>query len=56
MDETAFWPEMLCETAIVPSQRLAGLNKEAGDLFAIFAASQLTVKGVKAGAEEFVIS
>jgi four helix bundle protein len=56
MDETVFWLEMLCETSIVPAQRLASLSKEAGELFAIFAASQLTVKGVNAEAEEFVNS
>jgi four helix bundle protein len=56
MDETVFWLEMLCETGIVPAQRLASISKEAGELFAIFAASQLTVKGVNAEAQEFVNS
>ena len=56
MDETVFWLEMLSETAIVPAQRLTSMNKEAGELFAIFTASQLTVKGVNTDAEEFVNS
>ena len=56
IDETVFWLEMLFETSIVPAQRLTSLSKEAGELFAIFAASQLTVKGVNTEAEEFVNS
>ena len=56
MDETVFWLEMLCEARIVPAQRLTSLSKEAGELFAIFTASQLTVKGVNTEAEEFVNS
>jgi four helix bundle protein len=56
MDETVFWLEMLSDTGIVPVQRLTSLNKEAGELFAIFTASQLTVKGVNTEAEEFVHS
>jgi len=56
MDETVFWLEMLCEASIVPAQRLTSLSKEAGELFAIFTASQLTVKGVNTEAEEFVNS
>jgi four helix bundle protein len=56
MDETVFWLEMLAETGIVPAQRLTSLNKEAGELFAIFTASQLTAKGVNTEADEFVNS
>lgn len=53
-DESVFWLEMLSEAGIVPVQRLTALNKEAGELFAIFTASQLTVKGVNTEPEEFV--
>jgi four helix bundle protein len=56
IDETVFWLEMLAETGIVPLQRLMTINKEAGELFAIFTASQLTAKGVSTNAAEFVNS
>ncbi len=56
IDETVFWLEMLAETGIVPIQQLANINKESGELFAIFTASQLTAKGVTTEVEEFVNS
>jgi len=41
-DETVFWLEMLADSGIVKSDRLAGLLAEANELLAIFAASQRT--------------
>lgn len=43
-DETVFWLELLCETGILPAQRLTDLLKEANELLAIFAASQYTAR------------
>jgi hypothetical protein len=43
-DETVFWLELLCETAIVPKRRLEKLLLEANELLAIFAASQRTAR------------
>ncbi len=44
IDETVFWLDMLVACEIVPKSRLSSLEKEAGELFAIFTASQLTAK------------
>jgi len=41
-DETVFWLEMLADSGIVKSDRLAGLIAEANELLAILAASQRT--------------
>lgn len=43
-DESVFWLEMLADTNILPSARLSDLTREANELLAIFAASQLTSK------------
>ena len=44
-DETVFWLDLLTDAGIVRPSRMAALLKEANELLAIFAASQLTVKG-----------
>ncbi len=44
-DETVFWLEMLVESEIVKQERMDGLQKEANELLAIFAASQRTARG-----------
>ena len=41
-DETALWLELLGESNLVPSRRLAKLLEEANDLTAIMAASRKT--------------
>ena len=46
-DETVFWIDLLGATAILPAQKLGVMAKEADELLAIFAASQLTAKGLK---------
>jgi four helix bundle protein len=43
-DESVFWLEMLADTNIMPASRLVALTREANELLAIFAASQLTAK------------
>jgi four helix bundle protein len=43
-DETVFWLDLLTDAGIVRPSRMAALLKEANELLAIFAASQLTVK------------
>jgi four helix bundle protein len=43
-DETQFWLELLVDAEIMPKQRLSGLLLEAGELTAIFSASQRTAK------------
>ncbi|MGC9970275.1 MAG: four helix bundle protein [Bryobacteraceae bacterium] len=43
-DETVFWLDLLTDTGIVRPSRMEALLKEANELLAIFAASQLTVK------------
>jgi four helix bundle protein len=43
-DEVVFWLELIAEGHLVPSSRLADLQKEANELLAIFAASQHTAK------------
>ena len=43
-DENAFWLEMFVDTNILPARRLAELTREANELLAIFAASQITAK------------
>jgi four helix bundle protein len=47
IDETVLWLELLVESGILPEARLAPLQQEANELFAIFVASQLTAKGVR---------
>lgn len=44
MDETLFWIELLVDASIVPAKRMQALILEAGELLAIFAASQRTAK------------
>ena len=44
-DESVFWLEMLVESEAVRPERMDGLLKEAGELLAIFAASQRTARG-----------
>ncbi len=43
-DETVFWLEVLQEAKMAVGQEVASLTREAGELPAIFAASQLTAK------------
>jgi four helix bundle protein len=43
-DETVFWLELLEETGIISHQQIQVLLKEAHELLAIFAASQLTAR------------
>ena len=43
-DESVFWLEMLADTNVLPTSRLAALVREANELLAIFAASQLMAK------------
>lgn len=43
-DETVFWMELLTESEIVNINKLENLMKEANELLAIFAASQITAK------------
>ena len=47
-DETVFWLELMLETGVFPSAKLAGLIKEANELTAIFVASLRTAKGIAA--------
>jgi four helix bundle protein len=46
-DETVFWIDLLGATAIFSAQKLSVIAKEADELLAIFAASQLTAKGLR---------
>jgi four helix bundle protein len=43
-DETAFWLELLADTAVVPTEKLSLLLKEANELLAICEASLRTAK------------
>lgn len=43
-DETVFWLELLRDAGILDSKKLAPELKEANELLAIFAASQITAK------------
>jgi len=47
-DETVFWLELLVHGGVVAKQRLEGLQTEANELLAIFAASQRTAKSTLA--------
>jgi len=47
-DETVFWLELLTDTAVVPTEKLSLLIKEANELLAICAASLRTAKNNKA--------
>ena len=47
-DETVFWLDLLADSGLVKAERLGDLLKEATELLAIFAASQLTAKHRKA--------
>jgi four helix bundle protein len=44
IDEVVFWVDLIADGRLVPSSRLADLQKEAKELLAIFAASQHTAK------------
>jgi four helix bundle protein len=44
IDETVLWLELLAEAGIMRQSRLGGLQSEANELLAIFAASQRTAK------------
>jgi four helix bundle protein len=48
-DESVFWIDLLEATTILSAQKLCGIAKEAEELLAIFAASQLTAKGLRRG-------
>jgi hypothetical protein len=43
-DETVFWLKLLTETGIMSQHRAQDLLKEANELLAIFAASQVTAR------------
>ena len=43
-DETEFWLEMIVEGRVMSRDRVSPLLKEAGELVAIFAASQVTAR------------
>lgn len=45
-DETAFWLELLLESEIVSTQKMAPLLQEARELTSIFVASICTAKGI----------
>jgi hypothetical protein len=45
IDEALFWLELINDGGLVPSPRLAELQKEANEVLAIFAASQHIAKG-----------
>jgi len=47
-DEIVFWLELLVHGGVVAKQRLEGLQTEANELLAIFAASQRTAKSTLA--------
>ncbi|HUO59974.1 MAG TPA: four helix bundle protein [Candidatus Acidoferrales bacterium] len=47
IDESVLWLDLLVAAGIVPEAKLASLTKEAGELLAIFVASQLTVRGIR---------
>ena len=53
-DETVFWLELLVDTGIVQSERMAELLIEANELLAIFAASQRTAR--RSRAEQSIVS
>ncbi len=44
LDETIYWLELLLEGKILPSDKVAGLQKETNELIAIFVASVKTAK------------
>jgi len=44
LDETGYWLELLAESGIVSAEELAGIQKENGELTAIFVASVRTAK------------
>ena len=44
LDETAYWLELLAEGEIIPSDKLADLQKETNELLAIFVSSINTSK------------
>jgi four helix bundle protein len=44
LDETDYWLELLGDSEIIPSTRLADLRGEAGELIAIFVTSVKTAK------------
>jgi len=44
LDETDYWLELLVESKILPSSRLADLRRETDELIAIFTASARTAK------------
>jgi len=43
-DESAFWLDLLVDSAIVSKDELRGIDKEANELLAVFAASYHTAK------------
>ena len=46
-DETVFWLEFISECGLFNAVKLQPLQKEAGELFAIFIKSQMTAKDVR---------
>lgn len=42
VDETAFWLELICESGILPNEKIEELFREANELSAIFVASRKT--------------
>jgi len=47
IDESVLWLDLLGSAEIMPESKLASLTKEAGELLAIFLASQLTARGIR---------
>lgn len=43
-DETVFWLEMVLDGQLMPKEKVSSILKEAGELLAIFAASQRTAR------------
>jgi four helix bundle protein len=46
IDETVYWLELISDTKILPASRLQSLQKESGELLAIFNRSYLTARGI----------
>ena len=46
-DESVFWLELLSESDLVPTKRIADLTREANELVAIFAQSRITAQRKK---------
>jgi four helix bundle protein len=47
IDESVLWLDLLVAAEVMPESRLSALTKEAGELLAIFTASQMTARGIQ---------